>query len=625
MMASLERSTEALKPGRRLTGTASKVGSRLLTREPIYVALFLGVVFFVAFQGLSIIETENRSAAGKALRTLVHSMEESLHLWSRNRIEDARSLAVRPDLIQVTKSLLALPRTRQTLLNENGLQAAVRESLRAELEVQGYLGFFIIAPDRVSLGSMRDANVGNRNLIAEQRGELLDRVFEGESLIIPTLVSDVPLNTRDGNRNAVPPTMFAATPIQDEDGTVLAAFAIRLDPVRDFSRLMRLGRIGDSGETYAFDRNGLMLTESRYEEQLRTLGILRVGEHSVLNVRIAEPGVDLTRGLVAQAAPEDRPLTLMARRALSDGTGHNVSGYSDYRGVTVLGAWTWDPDLGFGLATEIAENEALESYYTARNVVLGSLGLVTLLSVLLTLHLTGLRDRAVQELEKNQAALEDRVHERTQNLMQVNDRLQEQFEERIRAEEQLKLAHDRLEETNAKLEELATIDGLTGIPNRRSFDQNLNSEWNRCLRQGLPISLAMLDIDFFKPYNDTLGHQSGDACLQKIGEILNSSKYARRPGDMAARYGGEEFGIILCDTDLRSAASIAESIRLDVLNAAIPHPATRIPDTDKVTVSIGVASLLPSVGQSPDAIIHLADQALYDAKNLGRNRVVIAA
>ncbi|AHF66227.1 MULTISPECIES: sensor domain-containing diguanylate cyclase [Pseudomonas syringae group] len=165
-----------------------------------------------------------------------------------------------------------------------------------------------------------------------------------------------------------------------------------------------------------------------------------------------------------------------------------------------------------------------------------------------------------------------------------------------------------------KLASLAATDGLTGLANRRQLDDALDIEWARALRSGKPLSLLMIDVDHFKAFNERHGHQGGDEALRKVAYTL--SRNIRRPGDIAARYGGEEFVVVLPETDLQGAMVLAESIRLAV--EAIP-PFTD--DTQSITVSIGVASQIVQQNSKLEALFGLADKALYQAKNNGRNRV----
>ena len=177
----------------------------------------------------------------------------------------------------------------------------------------------------------------------------------------------------------------------------------------------------------------------------------------------------------------------------------------------------------------------------------------------------------------------------------------------------------QLEEANRQLKRLTLIDGLTGIANRRYFDEFLEKEWQRNMRDNKPVCLIMGDIDFFKNYNDTYGHPAGDDCLEQIAAILNN--IAKRPGDLAARYGGEEFAVILSGTDLKQARVLAEKARKQLSNIRIPHSDSQV--ADYVTLSLGVASIIPKYGTNSSDLIKAADKALYKAKNCGRNQVIL--
>jgi len=189
--------------------------------------------------------------------------------------------------------------------------------------------------------------------------------------------------------------------------------------------------------------------------------------------------------------------------------------------------------------------------------------------------------------------------------------------ERDEAFRALEESRAKLAEANLTLKKLSSLDGLTGIANRRSFDETLIREWNRAIRSGKAIGLIMLDIDFFKLYNDHYGHQGGDDCLKKVASGLVSAIH--RDADFLARYGGEEFSAILPDTDINGAVRVAEEMRQAIKSLKIAHAKSKICDT--VSISIGVSSVVPHRGTDPEILITAADQALYKAKEEGRDRV----
>ena len=179
----------------------------------------------------------------------------------------------------------------------------------------------------------------------------------------------------------------------------------------------------------------------------------------------------------------------------------------------------------------------------------------------------------------------------------------------------------QLETVNRQLTELTVTDALTGLANRRHFDTVLAEEWARALRAGRPLALLMVDVDFFKPYNDRYGHQAGDECLRRVAQFLHAT--ARRAGDLVARYGGEEFVVVSVDTDLSAARSLAEALRVAVAGAGILHEASPLAG-GRVTLSVGVAATVPQPGEGPERLLHQADAALYRAKSGGRNCVALA-
>ncbi|PZO44099.1 MAG: PleD protein [Pseudanabaena frigida] len=191
--------------------------------------------------------------------------------------------------------------------------------------------------------------------------------------------------------------------------------------------------------------------------------------------------------------------------------------------------------------------------------------------------------------------------------------------DRKKAEADLKRAESILRKANLELEKLVNIDGLTQVANRRCFDQRLELEWERLCREQQPLSLLLFDIDYFKRYNDCYGHQLGDDCLTAIAQTAKQVLF--RPADLVARYGGEEFAVILPNTDLDGAFTVAEQIREAILDLHIPHQNSDI--TDIVTISLGVTSLLPNFTQNQSVLIKQADMALYRAKQQGRNQTVI--
>ena len=168
------------------------------------------------------------------------------------------------------------------------------------------------------------------------------------------------------------------------------------------------------------------------------------------------------------------------------------------------------------------------------------------------------------------------------------------------------------------LQSLSTLDGLTGISNRRAFDDFMDKEWRRGMRLKTPLSMVLVDVDRFKNFNDNYGHTAGDECLKKIAHVLGDQ--VQRSVDMAARYGGEEFACLLPQTDLQGAIQVARKIRQAVIKLQIPHAFSEA--AEFVSVSIGAATVIPEESLNPQELINMSDSAMYEAKKKGRNRVV---
>jgi diguanylate cyclase (GGDEF)-like protein len=212
-----------------------------------------------------------------------------------------------------------------------------------------------------------------------------------------------------------------------------------------------------------------------------------------------------------------------------------------------------------------------------------------------------------QQLEEYSRSLEQKVSERTADL-----------EQEIMRRAAVELA---LQAANEELEEIAYLDGLTQIANRRQFDSRLQQEWRRLQRDGLPLSLIICDIDYFKQYNDTYGHSEGDVCLRQVGQTIAGC--ARRAADLAARYGGEEFVALLPNTPTDGAIQVAKVIQSQIKALQMPHAQSAV--SDLVTLSFGIATIIPGDRNSPEELILRADRALYKAKQAGRDQILTSS
>lgn len=350
---------------------------------------------------------------GGNLRTVLSTTAERLEIWAEGETAGLKALGRDPELISMTRSLLTLPQDKQPLQFSNALRD-IRKFFRDHPFMASSQGFFIITPEGVSIGSRRDENLASQNLIAKNMPDLFDRVLKGESVFVPAMRSDVHLSGSE-RKGQLPYTMFFAAPIKDQQGQVLGVLTNRIDPADAFSKILQSGRIGDTGETYAFNADAVMMSSSRFEAEMMQAGLLDPGESSVMNVDIRVPA-ELTR-----STADGAPLTRMARSAIKGEPGLDLNGYLDYRGNPVFGAWIWVDDVNLGFATEIDAEEALLPVTTLRNTLFLIVGLTLTLAVGAALFTLALGERASRALLRAKEELEERVVERTREVQEQRD------------------------------------------------------------------------------------------------------------------------------------------------------------------------------------------------------------
>jgi hypothetical protein len=336
------------------------------------LSIFVSIVALLGWLVLEHNKTKILADVKASLENVLETTSERLDIWIEQRKFFIQQLGRHPELVAITERLLKVEPYRDTLPASAAL-ADMRNFFEANQDVFGDIGFFVINPDLINIGSKREINLGSMNIIAVHRPDLLERVFKGETIFVPPITSDVALDQSGYEYTGLPPTMFFATPIRNANGTIIAALTKRVDPARDFSRVLQFSRVGESGETYAFDQDGKLLSESRFDDDLREIGLISEGRSGILNIEIRDPGGNMVEGFRSEVRRSDHPLTRMAAGAIQLKMGQknqtqqvehsavatDMSGYRDYRGVPVLGAWQWDFELGMGLTSEIDVDEAL--------------------------------------------------------------------------------------------------------------------------------------------------------------------------------------------------------------------------------------------------------------------------
>ncbi len=336
-------------------------------KENLVVFVLLIVILASSCGVILRIEAKAKNDLMKSLSTTLKTSHTSIKIMFESQRKVVEFWANNVRLRAITKELINLSNTTNTLITSSSL-ASLRDLLTPVNKILGYRGFFIIGEDNTNLASSRDNNIGTMNLLTEQP-ELLDRLWSGETLITLPQPSDVPLLDTDGGMIPGLSTMFVATSIKDEMGKIMAILTLRIDPVESFTKVFERGHFGDSGEIYAFNNKGLLISESRFNDQLRKIGLLPSGKHSNLHIELRDPGVDLTLGQSAALLRGKQPLTAMAQSGIAKESGENLDGYRDYRGVPVVGVWTWDDELGFGIATEVDTREAFALLSNMRFII----------------------------------------------------------------------------------------------------------------------------------------------------------------------------------------------------------------------------------------------------------------
>ena len=340
---------------------------------------FILCVMGISYIALGEVKREHEDLIRNQLVSVLETTHASLRQWIRSRLVDVQHWSTRPEFTKNLKQLLALPPKPEILAKSRPLRA-LRASLGPILQDNGDLGFSIISPEKLNYGSMRDENLGSRNLIADH-GAYLHAAFGGEANIVPPMRTDVLLPGSDGKLRPNEPTMFVLSPLENELGQVIAVVAIQVNPHRDFTRITQIARTGKTGDAFAFNRKGQAISDVRFDHQLRQLKILKSQQRSILNLEIRDPGGDLAEGFQPTTPPEKWPLTRSIQSATEGTSNVDTEGYRDYRGKLVVGAWRWDNTSDFGITFQIDVAEAFAPYYRSRQLIVMALALIFALSI----------------------------------------------------------------------------------------------------------------------------------------------------------------------------------------------------------------------------------------------------
>jgi len=392
-------------------------GSPQVQRRLIgFNALIVALIVVTAWASLESIKRRSQGDMHRVLQAVMNGTRDGLASWVDEHGRKIARLALHPTLVNIAGQQLDNHQKTALLFGSSAL-VQLRGFFEEHRDLIGHLGYFVIAPDGTTLGSMRDTNLGTENLIWKHRPDLFERVLNGEILLVPPIPSDVPLpGAKPIGSTEKPSTMFFMAPIRGDTGEVIAVLAQRFNPHGTFSRIPRLGRVGKGGETYFFDRQGLLLSESRYPAQLIRSGLMPEKSQSILTVGLRNPGRNLLETGAAPVPQDELPMTVMAQSATAGGDGFNVDGYRNYLGVTVIGVWSWIDAHGLGIATEIDANQAYGAFRQTRLTIVLLLSITIFLSLSYTSVSLYMGKRAAVALKGINEQLEDTVRARTDAL-----------------------------------------------------------------------------------------------------------------------------------------------------------------------------------------------------------------
>ncbi|MHC4450771.1 MAG: response regulator, partial [Planctomycetota bacterium] len=342
---------------------------------PIYAAatVALGAIALLTQYGNELLIQRAQNEVGRELNAVLHATSRATTQWFREREDQVGSWSRDPEIVSASSALAAGDRSYKALASSPH-QRLLKERLAPVIASGVWSGYKLYALDGTILASDSGAGLSSGRDAPNTR----------ELLRLAGAATTGMVSMPQRGRGSSFATMLAAAAVRDADGRVLAVLAFSTDPERGFSEILQRGRMGESGESYAFNRQGKLISDSRFEEDLRRLGLVPEFGSSMLTVDVRDPGGNMVDGYRPHIQREKQPLTLMAQSALAGNTGQDLAGYNDYRGVPVIGAWAWDSKHGFGMATEIDVAEAYAASDKTRTLFWIGSGLAAVLVILMT-------------------------------------------------------------------------------------------------------------------------------------------------------------------------------------------------------------------------------------------------
>ena len=301
----------------------------------------------------------------------------ALRVWMKQQEADVKVLAM-SDRIRPAVAELAAHADSDSALRQSARQAELRAFLAPRMKTIGYTDFFVLSLARKVIASSQEATIGT--VLTGFRGTLVDKTLKTGTMVSRPFRSPFLYPDQKGELRADRPTIVAAATVLDSQGRPLAVLTFRIRPEADFTEILQMARSGESGETFAFDDKGLLLSQSRFDDDLKQMGLLAdlPDSHSILTLELRDPGVNMAEGERPGMKRANQPLTKLVAAAVKGTDGVNVTGFRDYRGVPSVGAWAWLPEFELGVAAKVDAAEAFRPLYVLRNVFWGLLALLVL-------------------------------------------------------------------------------------------------------------------------------------------------------------------------------------------------------------------------------------------------------
>ncbi len=360
--------------------------TRLFLKRQLWIWPIIAVVLLatLGFGVRRAIEATMKDNLRSSLQTLLSVERAMLERWLTTQERNAEAMANNSEVRRLIGELLASDESNagaESPLARAAIVKQLADSLGPAMTSHGYIGFGVVNRAKVVVASSEPELIGLHSTSVSDHG--VTAALDGGTSVTPPFASDAVVRRADGTIQAGVPTMFVIAPVRDERLQVIAVLGLRIDPQRDFTKILQLGRINDTGETYAFNRMGLMLSNSRFDNELILLGVLpdQPGATSMLNVLVRDPGGNLTAGYRPSIRRSAMPPTLVVESAATGRAGVDVDGHNDYRGVASVAAWTWLNKYDFGLAIEVDRTEAFGPLYILKRTFWGLLGLLMLSSL----------------------------------------------------------------------------------------------------------------------------------------------------------------------------------------------------------------------------------------------------